>query len=107
MRIRYLFIACAIVAVAVTLGAQSDTGAVTRGRSTCVPYDPSGLKLVELPGKGHWQLRRGDGAIFQTFVNREDAEAGLAVAKEHTQLCYIGKGNTEPDRQRYIMTYWK
>jgi hypothetical protein len=29
------------------------------------------------------------------------------VAKEHTQLCYIGKGNTEPDRQRYIMTYWK
>jgi len=25
----------------------------------------------------------------------------------HTQLCYIGKDNGRPDRERYIMEYWK
>lgn len=61
----------------------------------------------QTPGEWNNELRRGDDAIFKLFANREDAHAGLAVAKEHTQLCYIGRGLTRPDRARYIMEYWK
>ena len=69
------------------------------------PQPPAGLKLVELPRSGDWQLLRADGAIFKLFANREDAEAGLEVAKGHTQLCYIGKSNTRSNRKDYIMEY--
>lgn len=98
---------CVVATVAATLTAQSNTRSITQGRSTCVPYDPASLKLVESQSRGDWQLQRGDGAIFKLFASREDAEAGLAVAKEHSQLCYIGKSNTRPDRAIYIMEYWK
>jgi len=67
-----------------TVAAQLNTGPITQGRSVCVPYDPASLTLVQMQGTGDWQLRRGDGAIFKLFSDREDAEAGVAVAKQHT-----------------------
>jgi hypothetical protein len=93
-----------VVGVASQLTAQKP---VASGRTICVPYDPATLQLTEVERTGTWRLQRDDGAIFKVFADREDAEAGLAVAKEHTQLCYIGKSNTRPDRQLYIMEYWK
>jgi len=89
------------------VAAQSNTKPITIGRSVCAPYDPAGLRLVEIERTGDWQLQRGDGAIFKLFATREDAEAGLAVAREHSQLCYIGKSNSRPNRANYIMEYWK
>jgi hypothetical protein len=74
------------------------------GRSICVPYDPARLVLTQ-EDNGTWRLSRHDGAIFRGFADREDAEAGLALARNHTQWCYIGKSNTKPDRERYIMEY--
>ena len=93
-----------VVGVAAQLTAQWP---VVSGRTTCVPYDPATLKLAEIERTGTWRLQRDDGAIFRVFADREDAEAGLAVAKQHTQLCYIGKSNTRADREKYIMEYWK
>jgi hypothetical protein len=80
---------------------------ITVGRSVCVPYDPSTLELTEIGSTGTWRLQRNDGAIFEQFADREDAEAGLEVAKRHTQICYIGKSNTRPNRDDYVMTYWR
>jgi hypothetical protein len=96
--------ACSLIVVAVQLAAQKP---ITTGRSVCVPYDPATLKLSEIGATGTWRLQRDDGAIFELFADREDAEAGLEVAKRHTQICYIGKSNTRPNRQDYVMTYWK
>ena len=96
--------ACGLSLVAVHVAAQKP---ITAGRSVCVPYDPSTLKLTEIGSTGTWRLQRGDGAIFEQFADREDAEAGLEVAKRHTQICYIGKSNTRPNRADYVMTYWK
>jgi len=93
-----------VVGAAVQLTAQRP---VTSGRTTCVPFDPATLTIAEVESTGRWRLQRGDGAILKLFVDREDAEAGLAVARAHTQLCYIGKSNTRPDREKYIMEYWK
>lgn len=94
--------------VLASVAAQSDTRPFTEGRSACTPFDPATLKLVEVKKSVRWwSLRRGDGAMLKAFANLEDAEAGLAVAKRYTQLCHIGKSNARPDRQRYIMEYWK
>jgi hypothetical protein len=106
MRRCTVILCCVVSALAGTLMAQSNSGLVREGRSICVLYDPATLKLVQR-ANGDWLLERGDGAIFKAFVDAEDAEAGLAVAKQHTQLCYIGKDNTRPDRARYIMEYWR
>ena len=98
-------LACAIaVGVGVTLVAQSTMRPFEDGRSICVPYDPARLVLT-LETNGTWRISRHDGAIFRGFANREDADAGLALARQHTQWCYIGKSNTLPDRERYIMEY--
>jgi hypothetical protein len=97
---------CIVSTVAATLLAQSDMKPIRDGRSICFPYDPASLTLVERPN-GDWLLERADGAIFRAFANREDADAGLAVARQHTQLCYIGKDNTRPNRVAYIMEYWR
>jgi hypothetical protein len=43
---------CVVATVAATLTAQSNTRSVTQGRSTCVPYDPASLKLVESQSRG-------------------------------------------------------
>ena len=108
-RVYVCILVCATASVAVTLTAQSNSRPITVGRSTCVPYDPASLRLVEVrrTGDSDWQLLRGDGAIFEVFATREDAEEGLAVAKGHSQLCYIGKSNSRPNRELYIMEYWK
>ena len=97
----------ATASLASTLIAQSNTKPFTIGRSTCTPYDPATLKLQEIKATGTWRLQRGDGAILIGFANREDAEAGLEVARGFTQVCYIGKDNTRPNRRDYMMEYWK
>ena len=99
--------ASGLAVVAVQLAAQTDIRPATTGRSVCVPYDPAGLKVTEIKHTGRWRLQRDDGAIFQVFADREDAEEGLRVAKRHTHICYIGKSNTLPNRENYVMTYWK
>lgn len=88
------------------LSGQTNTRPFTEGRSSCTPFDPSTLKVVEVRGR-YWQLSRGDGAILRGFASREDAEAGLAVAKGFSQVCYIGKNNGRPNPERYMMEYWK
>ncbi len=95
--------ALGLVGIAVQVAAQTSSGPGTTGRSVCVPYDPAGLKLVEIEHTGTWRLQRDDGAIFQQFTDRDDAQEGLEVARRHTQICY----NVRPNRQDYVMTYWK
>ena len=35
------------------------------------------------------------------------SDTGLAVLKEHSSLCYIGRGNTLPNRSEYVMKFLK
>ena len=102
-----LSLACAVaLGITGTLAAQSTLRPFEDGRSVCVPYDPERLILTQ-EQNGTWRLSRHDGAIFRGFVDREDADAGLAVARKYTQWCYIGKSNTRPDRLQYIMEYFR
>jgi hypothetical protein len=102
---RAVTLMCAVAfGVGGTIAAQSTLRTIEDGRSICFTYDPARLALTHDPD-GVWTLSRHDGAIFRAFADREDAEAGLAIAKKFTEWCYIGKSNTRPDRTRYIMEY--
>jgi hypothetical protein len=78
------------------------------GSVDCVPYDAATLRLRQEAGDT-WMLERADGARFRRFANRADAEAGLAVFREHSALCSIGRGNTfpKPYHSEYVMEFLK
>ncbi len=71
----------------------------------CVSYNPAKLAI------------RNNGAIGWTLVDDEQSlllldtagDAGRArlVAAGSSQLCFIGRGNSRPDRYRYIVEYWR
>lgn len=82
---------------------------VGRSRETrpedCIQYNPYSLRIEDDGEKG-WRLT--DGRIWlQILDNREDAEASLALAQQHNYQCFIGRSNRRPDRNRYILEYWK
>jgi hypothetical protein len=104
MRRTLAFAGAVLLGISGTLVAQSSMSPYFDGRSVCVPYDPARLQLVQ-ETNGTFRLQRHDGAIFRGFVDREDAEAGLAVARQYKEWCYIGKSNTRPNRLQYIMEY--
>jgi hypothetical protein len=70
----------------------------------CVGFDPANL-TVTASGDA-WLLRDG-GHAMKLFDTKADAEDGRRVARNWTKLCFIGRGNDEPDRYRYIVHYFK
>jgi hypothetical protein len=70
----------------------------------CIGYDPSTLDLEDLGATG-WRLNSSTSAMLITD-DLEDAQQALALAKLHTQRCFVGRGNARPDRSRYIATFW-
>jgi len=70
----------------------------------CVSFNPSNLSVAALGDA--WILRDGSHNML-LFDTKTDADDGLKVARNWTRLCFIGRGNTEEDRYRYIVTYWK
>jgi hypothetical protein len=85
---------------------QTNARPEVQGRSSCTPYDPAGLKISETAG-GYWDLRRSDDAILRIFGSREDAEAGIAVARDYNQYCVIGKASFQQTRNaHFLMEYW-
>jgi hypothetical protein len=70
----------------------------------CLPYNPQNLRIVD-EGASGWLLTDGVSRML-TLDNQADAERALALARRHTAHCFIGRGNTRPDRPRYISHYW-
>jgi hypothetical protein len=71
----------------------------------CIPYNPSNLTVHDIGADG-WQMRDG-GHAMALFDTQADAEDGVKVARNHTQSCFIGRDNHRPNRDRYIVRYWK
>ncbi len=65
----------------------------------CVTYNPSNLKIMNR-GTDGWLLT--DGTVHLQLLDEEaDANLALAMAKEHTQRCIIGRGDNE-----FTFEYW-
>lgn len=108
MRLRVWFVALlgGIMLSAGWLGnAPRTTWARPMLAEDCISYNPATLTIVN-EGAGGWLLTDGSSRM-QTFASQADAQLGLQVARLYTQQCYIGRGNTRPDRSRYIFLYWK
>jgi len=103
MKVRAILLFAAVVATCaiVTIHLRAQVG-----REDCVPYDAATLRLT-LESNGTWLISRADGARFIGLDSRDDANVMMDVFRAHTQLCYVGRDNTRPDRQRYVHHYWK
>ncbi|MFV2020480.1 hypothetical protein [Micromonospora sp. LOL_023] len=77
---------------------------VTAAAEDCVGYDPANLSVTQQSDA--WLMRDGSHAI-KLFATSLDAQDGVKVARNWTQLCYIGRGNERADRHRYIVTYFQ
>lgn len=71
----------------------------------CLSYNPANLTVHDIGADG-WQMRDG-GHAMAVFDTQADAEDAVKVARNHTQSCFIGRDNHRPNRDRYIVQYWK
>jgi hypothetical protein len=67
-------------------------------------YNPNTLAVFN--DGGIWILTDGSSRMV-AFASEDAAQLGLQVARLHTQHCFIGRGNSRPDRQSYIFDYWQ
>ncbi|MGH3646424.1 MAG: hypothetical protein ACRDTM_04510 [Micromonosporaceae bacterium] len=70
----------------------------------CLSYNPHNL-TIEKYGDAGWRLIDGSHAML-LLDTAEDAERARLMAGDHSKLCFIGRGNSRPDRSRYIVEYW-
>lgn len=71
----------------------------------CIPYNPNNVLAEDRDNDG-WRLREGT-SWMQIAHDMDDALAMLDVIERHTRQCFIGRDNTMPNRDNYIMTYWE
>jgi hypothetical protein len=71
----------------------------------CVAYSPGALR-IESKSDDIWSLIADTSYIIPRLDNKADAERALAVAKQHTARCFIGRGNRRPESRKYMMSYW-
>lgn len=71
----------------------------------CISYDPNRLSVADAGAPG-WRLQAGD-MWMSIFDNQRDAENALAVVRKYSQQCFIGRGNSRPNRKDYIVQYWQ
>ena len=53
-----------------------------------------------------WRLKEGNHWMLLAH-DMNDALAILRVVERYSRMCFIGRGNTRPNRKSYIMTYWE
>jgi len=70
----------------------------------CISYDPNNLSVENLGDLG-WRLNSGQSAMVLAD-NEQDANQLRSLATHYDQQCFIGRGNSRPDRYRYIVDYW-
>lgn len=71
-----------------------------------ISYDPNNLRIEKQPD-GTYLLFEGNHAL-RFFANEEDAKNGLAVAKRHNRVRWVGRGisHSNPKRKDYLFEYW-
>jgi hypothetical protein len=82
------------------------TGAATTiAPEDCTAYSPGNLQIVDLGVQG-WAVI--DGATRIALLDDEpDAELTLKLAQQNSSHCFIGRGNTQPSPDAFILEYWK
>jgi len=75
------------------------------GGEDCEPYEPAALQITREEGVGF--VLGAAGAVMLTLDNENDARRALALARGYKSHCYLGRGNSRPNRSSFITEYWK
>lgn len=78
-----------------------------RAPEDCIPYDGSRLSIIDEGERGWLLSDDGGNHRMAMFDNEPDAALGLEVARQHNQMCFIGRNNRRSNRKTYIVQYWK
>lgn len=71
----------------------------------CIPYDPAALTIQDASPDGY--VLSSGASNMLLLDTQPDAQIAQQVAQDHTEQCFIGRGNSRSNRQRYIVEYWK
>jgi hypothetical protein len=74
-------------------------------RTDAIPYSPRNVVATDLDAKG-WRIQDGNHWMLIAH-DMNDALAMLQVVERYSRLCFIGRGNSRPNRKDYIMTYFE
>ena len=85
--------------------AELPPGQVAENTQDCVNYDPAPLKVASDRTAG-WVITDG-GSNLLTLDNETDARRALALAGRYKSHCFLGRGNTRPNRSDYVIEYWE
>ncbi|MDX1639902.1 MAG: hypothetical protein R3281_18220 [Balneolaceae bacterium] len=77
----------------------------TLANEDCLPYNPQNLRIEDEGARG-WLLTDGDSRMLM-LASEQDARKALAMTRQHTSHCFIGRDNQRTNRRDYIMQYWK
>ncbi len=69
----------------------------------CLAYKPGNLRIVQEPSD--WLLTDGVSRML-IFASQNDAQNALKLAQQYDKHCFIGRNNTRPNRQDFIVEYW-
>ncbi len=71
----------------------------------CLNYNPKNLQIRN-EGANGFLLTDGTSRMLM-LDNAQDAANALALARRHTSHCFIGRNNNRPNREDFIVEYWK
>jgi hypothetical protein len=98
---------CAIFVMLLVLVGIAFTQTVPRSPEDCLPYNANRLAIHD-EGERGWLLSDDGGKHrMAMFDNESDAALGLEIARQHNQMCFIGRNNRRQNRKTYILQYWK
>jgi hypothetical protein len=84
---------------------RGNPGAVPTSGDDCIGYNRATVGVFDRGALG-WRLEDGASALV-LYDNQADANRGLMVARAFSNLCFIGRGNSRPNRADYIVHYWR
>jgi hypothetical protein len=70
----------------------------------CFAHTSAGLVIEDMGASG-WRLRHNN-ELITYFDTKEDAQDGVLVFKHFNRHCYLGRGYTGSDRQKYIYEWF-
>jgi hypothetical protein len=71
----------------------------------CITYAPANVGVFDRGAIG-WRMEAGS-MWMQLFTDQADANRGLMTGKAFSHQCFIGRGNSRPERKNYIVEYWR
>jgi hypothetical protein len=88
-----------------TVGPTAPTEPVALPKRDCLPYNPDSLTIQPF-GDGAFRLISPEAGAMLLLDNQRDADSALTLGRSYHQYCFLGRGNTRPDRKQYIFEYW-